>query len=95
MAVGASGASKGTCIVLTGTIWNDKLHCEWRSGDEFGSSVALSGLNISFDSTSGYITSPFTADTNSGLVSQTVETADPSQGGSAFYYFTVTQFWRL
>jgi hypothetical protein len=49
--------------------------------------TALSGL--SFESTSGAISAPFTTNPD-GTVSQSVLTTDPTQGGRAAYVFNIT-----
>jgi hypothetical protein len=47
-------------------------------------------LGLVFDATAGTVVSPFVAD-GAGLISQPVQTLDPTSGGSATYNFMVDQ----
>jgi len=90
----ASNASQTVTIRYIPTlVRTDNQTVTWTGGG--GASTAVSGSavavlsTLSFDSTAGAITAPFTVNADQ-TISQAVETLDPAAGGKAVYVFSVT-----
>ena len=91
--LGSNASQVVTVRYLPTLAGNDRQTLTWTGGGGATATVSGSGWavlsSLSFDSTAGTISGPFTIGTDQ-TISQSVESLDPASGGLAVYRFSIT-----